>query len=468
MQTLLRAGEVPAALDAARAAVAASPRDPEAHELLIDILMSLGLGTSAQSAYQALVTRDPQDPLYVYLLGRATLGADGARAAYGRALDLDPKLGRAWMGLAAVDRAEGKLEEARVKYNMALSLDPSLGEAWAALWSIEARAGDPEQALSIAQRAIQAVPDDPDPYLAAARLQPQSALATLAKGAAVVDDDPRLFAALGRAQLEAGALEEARASFERSLTIYPSSPQTTLDLALAEERIAGQIDAEGAALLERGRAAAGEDPARALEAFTLAAQRYPTSFLPLYARGSLLAEHRESLAGPTGGALEQAEADLRAAWELAPASVDVQGALGLLLLSRGMAEEAAPLLDSAALARPQDIPLGLASARAHDRLGDSRGPVKYSDVIERFPADPRGYMALAESLSAAGDTQGAYEALTRGVQRTGDGALLVALAAAAMDLGRPGEAAAMLQQIGDATGSQAFLDAAERLRAAAN
>jgi len=458
---MLRAGDVPGALDSARAAVAEDPRDVDSHELLIDILMTTGLSSTASEAYTMLAQQYPDDAIYAYLVGRSETTADGARAAYSRALDLDPSLGRAWMGLAAIDRALGATEDAVVKYQKALDLDPTLAEAWSALRVLAGP--DPRAQLALAQEAMRAVPDDPDAYLAASVLQPQMAAATLQKGATAVPDDHRLHAALGQVLSDAGDWEGASDAYRRALTIVPASPQITLSLALAEARLSGALDESGATLLERGRALATDGTiTEARAALDDAVKRYPDTFLTWYARGSLLVQNSDALGGDA--ALATAVEDLKRAYALAPDSPDVQAALGLLQLHRGDAADAAPLLANAAVLRPDDVQLAIAAAQAYAAIPDPRGLPMMEALLERFPVDPRPYIAAAELHRAVGDAERAYAVLATGAQRTGNAAVLVALAAAAADLGRTEEAAVLLQRLGEAGDSQAFLDAAERMR----
>ena len=460
-QSLLRAGDVPGALDSAREAIAADPRDVDSHELLIDILLNTGLSTTAGEAYSLLAQQNPDDAIYAYLLGRTATTADGAVTAYSRALDLDPSLGRAWMGLAAVDRALGAHEESLVKYQKALSLDPTLAEAWSALRVLAT--GDPRAQLAIAQEAMRAVPNDPDAYLAASVLQPQLAATTLRKGVVAVPDDHRLHTALGQALVNAGDFEGARDAMRSSLEIVPASPQVTLSLALVEARLSGALDVDGTELLERSRALVDDgNVTSARTALDDAVKRYPETFLTWYARGNLLAQASDTLGGEE--ALKLAVSDMKRAYALSPESPDVQAALGLLLLHRGDAADAAPLLANAAVLRPADVQLAIAAARSYAMIPDPRGIPMMEALLERFPADPRPYMAAAELHSVAGARERAYEVLSVGAQRTGNAAVMVALAAAAADLGRTEEAAALLQRLGEAGESQAFLDAAARLR----
>ena len=86
----LRADRMEDALSEAKRSIESSPQDVEAHELLIDILMNLGIGHQAQFAYEQYATDNPNSAMAWYLLGRANVTSDGAEDAYRKAIELDP------------------------------------------------------------------------------------------------------------------------------------------------------------------------------------------------------------------------------------------------------------------------------------------------------------------------------------------------------------------------------------------
>ncbi len=458
VERLLDHGDVLGALDEARATVEVEPHNVDAHELLIDILMNLGLGLTAQEAYIQLATDWTGDPDALYLLGRAALSADDARTAYDAALDLDVDHARSWMGLGAVHRAEGELVEATVAYGRALELDITLAEAWSGLGASHIALGQLDQAVSVARRAVVAVPEDPEAYLALAAFQPDSAEDYLRKGCAAVPDEARLHGALGSTLLAKGDLAGARDSFAAALAIYPANAQLRLEMQMVDERERGVIDAQGQAALStarqaasRGAAAVTVDDLEALEA------RYPRSLMVLLALGHAQAET---------GALVDAQATLERAQVLAPDHSDVQATLGLLKLSSGDAEGAVPLLESARNQRHTDVSLWLAHAMAiGSSKGRSAGIDALYEVAERFPLDGRPTMSLAAQLDEADRTEEAYQLLKAAVDRYPEPSLVVALAAAARDTGRQEEAARLLKQVSAITGYEGLSTAADRLGA---
>lgn len=459
MQTLLRGNRVADALFEARAGVLTDPKDAESHELLIDILMNLGLGYEAQSSYQAFAQERPNDPLAWALLGRASLGIDESRSAYNKSMALDPRFGRAWMGLASIDRAEGNPGKAADKYRQAVAMDPSLAEAWTALGGLLIQEQRWDDAVANCHAAIKGAPKDPEAYLALAELRPEESLETLKAGVAAVPDEPRLYVALGRELLERGDYEQARASLRRALAIYPGEPQATLDLAVADELEAGVIDKPGRSTLARARALAAESPLAAKVELDALASSYPKSHLVLLARGHLHSEQ---------GNTRAAEADLRKALQLAPKSPDVQATLGLLYFSMEKYPEALALLTAARAQRPYDASLAISAGLSQVAVdGPAKGLKALDQVARQFPTDTRVIMAIVGVLSQAGDVQGAYTVLKRAVGVFPDPGLILTLAAAAKDLGRFSEAAELLRRMEGATGDPKYGRMARDLEAKA-
>lgn len=456
---LLRLERVSEAMAEAQRAVRADPGDVASHELIIDILYNFGLAGEAQAMYRAHLQGRERDPAAWALLGRASMSPEDSERAYDQALQLDGRYARAWMGLGAVARGQGQLAEAEKHYRMALSLDPTLSEAWSGLFATVYAESGPGPAWIVCEQAMKAVPEDPEAWLAAAAMRPEKAIEYLTEGARRVPDEPRLHAALGGALLAAGQVAEARASYERVLTLTPGAPQAQLDLELVRQLERGTIDLRGQAELARARGLAEEAPLAARDALDQLVAQYPSCYLVFLARGHLLTQQKQ---------LGPAESDLRRALLLAPDSPDAQAALGLLLLSRNQPKEARVLLESAWARRPWDASLGIAVGMA--RLG-TEGPAlalrTLADVADRFPMDPRPVMAMVSVYTQIGDTAGAYAVLQEACSRRPDPGLLLALAAAAKDLGRTEEAAQALLQVERVTGDPRYGRLAAEARAAA-
>ena len=116
---------------------------------------------------QRAVERDSEDPRLLRLLGH-TLEAGGkpdrARAAYLAAVDVgaNPRHPEPWLGLARLERAEGRLSMAEQYARRALDLAPHSAEVYAELARVLLQAGRLERALTTLAGGLRRAPDDPD------------------------------------------------------------------------------------------------------------------------------------------------------------------------------------------------------------------------------------------------------------------------------------------------------------------
>ncbi len=427
----------------------------DSHELIIDILMNLGLGHQAEARYVDYARARGEQAWAWTLAGRAHTTAAGARTAYERALRSDPGYARAQAGLGDVDRAEGHLAEAEKRYRAALTQDPTLASAYAALGGLMLGQDRNKEALALIRQAMVAAPGDPEAYLAAAELDRAGALTTLQKATRNVPDDPRLFAALGEYHLAAGDHPAATRAFRTALDLDPHQPDLVVAVVLLEEIAAGTLEAEARPALQRARALLTDAPLAAIDEVNSLARHYPDSFLVHLSRGHILAETRD---------LQNAEISLRRALAIRPGDPEAQATLGLLLLSRGQAAEAWPLLDAARRARPRDVSVAISAGMARAQVeGPQAAATDLAVTADRFPMDPRPVMALATLLSQIGDLQAAHTVLERAVARFPHPSLLLAAAGAARDLGKDAVASEHLRKLADVTDEERWRDAADQL-----
>ncbi len=92
-----------------------------------------------------------------------------ARAAYERALELDPGLAAAWTNLGGMLAEANDLEAARDAFDQALRCDPEQPEAQCNLAELALRDGDPELAISGFRQVLVASPDYIDAHYGLAR-----------------------------------------------------------------------------------------------------------------------------------------------------------------------------------------------------------------------------------------------------------------------------------------------------------
>ncbi len=417
--------------------------------------MNLGLGFQAQDRYAALARSQGEAAWAWTLAGRSHTRAQGARDAYERALRADPAYARAHAGLGDVDRAEGKLEEAEQRYRAALAQDPGLASVYASLGGLMLGLDRNAEALAIVRQAMVQVPDDPEAYLAAAQLDPASAMTTLTNGTRAVPDDPRVFAALAEVLIAKREHEAATRALRQALALDPHQPELVVTALLLEEIAAGTLTPEARPALQRARALLDQAPLAAIDEVNRLAAQHPDSFLVHLSRGHVLAETRD---------LQGAELSLRRALMIRPGDPDAQATLGLLLLSRGQATEALPLLSAASAQRPRDVSVAISAAMARAQVdGPQVAANDLAVTADRFPMDPRPVMALATLLHQIGDLEAAYTVLSRAVVRFAHPSLLLAAAGAARDLGRDHLASEHLRTLADVTGEERWRDAANEL-----
>lgn len=455
IEAMLRHGAVAEALSAAGDEARTHPKDVEAQELYVDLLVATGQQARAEKECRARVAAVPLDPVSHYLLGRAVADGASAQAAYEAALKLDPEFPRAYMGLAAVHESRNRLKEAADAYARAVIGDPSLSEAWLGRIRMALRTSRAADALTIARQGLAAVPDEPGLVLAVAELAPPEARTVLAAGLKVVPDEPRLHEALGGVRLAAGDAAGALQSAEAALAIDPSSVLAGRTALYAREILAGRLDLAGRTSLEAVRAQEGIDRKAAVARYPALIAKYPKSALVRLASGSA----RRASGDPAG------IDDLVQAVMLDPQNIEVLGAAGLALLSVERATEAEPLLAAAAPARPWDASLGLGWVRALLLVGRPTDALQVSgQLAAQFPMDAGVQVTLGGMLVDAGKNEDAYRVVKAALLRTPDPRLAAAFVRIAPLVGHPDEAAALLDQIVAQTGNPALAEAARKLR----
>lgn len=453
-ESRLRAGDMAGAIPLARAEAANNPGDLDAQELYIDVAIHLGLHALVLPDYQGRVKKNPNDADSHYLLGRVALDAVDAERHYREALRLDPAHARAPMGLAAVQRATGKLAEAEQSYRQALARDETLSEAWAGLQATLLQQDRVDDAAQEARRALAAVPDEPDAYVAVATLEPGYAVEVLKVGVKRVPDDPRLRNLFARHLLEAGDGRGARRQTEAALALAPGYPEADFLRMVSRSMEDKNLDAPGWKAIRSAQDVAEPGPAQ--DAWSQLVSAYPDSPVPWLGRGKIRAVR---------GDLNGARDDLARAVSLASDEVEVQASYGLLMLRGGEAAKAVPWLAKAAAARPQDGSLAAAHVRAAQLAGPPEDARKVaSNAYRAHPHSRAVVLATAQVMSQQGDVNGAYMALRDALPKIPDPVIVVALAAAARDAGNLDEAADILDRLARTLKSDKVREVAEQVK----
>ncbi|MFZ2857304.1 XrtA/PEP-CTERM system TPR-repeat protein PrsT [Acidovorax sp.] len=222
--------------------IAASDDGVVADMALINALLQARKVDQALKAIDALEKKRPADVLPVFLRGRALLlqrDAAGARKAMERVLEIDPNYFPAVGVLAALDNADKRPDDARARLEAALKRQPGNVQAHLALVELRAANGaDKSELASLLRKAVDATPSSPLPRLLLAEhhlrnSEPKDALTVAQQAVAALPDNVQLLDALGRAQSANGEHNQAQASFNRMAALQPQSPLPYLRMARA-------------------------------------------------------------------------------------------------------------------------------------------------------------------------------------------------------------------------------------------
>ncbi|MBS0293397.1 MAG: PEP-CTERM system TPR-repeat protein PrsT [Proteobacteria bacterium] len=250
--THLAAGKGDVALSELQS-IAASDEGVVADMALINALLQENKVDQALKAIDQLEKKRPADVMPAFLRGRALLlkkDSAGARKALERALQIDPNYFPAVGVLAVLDASEKRPDDARARIEAAIKRDPSNVQAYVVLMELRAANGaDKSELAGILRRAVDGAPNNPVPrqllvdhYLRNG--DPKEALSVAQKAVAALPDDMSLLDALGRAQSANGEHNQAQASFNRMAALQPQSPLPYLRMASAS-LIAGDRNAAG-------------------------------------------------------------------------------------------------------------------------------------------------------------------------------------------------------------------------------
>jgi putative PEP-CTERM system TPR-repeat lipoprotein len=223
---------------------------------------------SALQAANALAKKYPANPLSHQMLGvvyAARKDFVAARAAFAKALELNPSYLPAIANLARLDIAEKKPADARKRFEAVISKDPKNEQALLALADVMARTGaPPAEIVATLQRAVTANPQSVPSRLALIgfhlRVQDfKAALSTAQDAAATLRTEPRIIGALAQAQEAAGETNQAIETWNRLAALEPRS---TVPLVRLAALFARQKDyAKAIDSLRRAQKLAPGDPA---------------------------------------------------------------------------------------------------------------------------------------------------------------------------------------------------------------
>jgi putative PEP-CTERM system TPR-repeat lipoprotein len=194
----------------------------------------------ALAAVDALEKKQPDKPIAANLRARLLLQQGdraGAEQAFRRARDIQPSFYPATSALAQLALLDNRFDEAQKLLDDFLKVAPTNTQALIASAALKARAGAPrDEILGMFNRVIQQAPTDPTPRLALVNYQlntqdVKGALSTAQQASAALPDNPAVVDALGRAQAASGDTNQALASFGKLAQLLPSSAAPHLRVA---------------------------------------------------------------------------------------------------------------------------------------------------------------------------------------------------------------------------------------------
>jgi putative PEP-CTERM system TPR-repeat lipoprotein len=186
----------------------------------------------ALQAIDALERKQPGKPLALQLRGAAYQGLKDtaqARANFEKALALDAAYFPAAFALARLDLADKKPQAAQARFESVLKAQPGHLQALLALAGLKERNGAQAQEVTdLLATAVRLNPSDAAAHLSLvnhhlAGKRNEAALTAAQQADAALPNQPSILDALGRAQLAAGQQNQAMATFNKILAVQPQS-----------------------------------------------------------------------------------------------------------------------------------------------------------------------------------------------------------------------------------------------------
>ena len=220
--------------------LATSDKGTTADLALISARLSLGDYAGALKAIDTLDKKRPGSALAAELRGRVSVlrrDVPEARKNFEEALKRDPRYLPAVMGVAAIDAAQDKPDAAKARFDAYLKLEPKSVPARLALATLKQRAGGtPEEVAALIKAAVDANPGEAEPRFALVNhyLQlgdAQTALSAAQAAAAALPNDVDVQDKLARTLMAGGDVNQAASIFGKITAQQPDLAMGHLGLA---------------------------------------------------------------------------------------------------------------------------------------------------------------------------------------------------------------------------------------------
>lgn len=221
-------------------AAALDPTQIQADLTLIAAYLRRNEPDKALLAVAALEKKQPKNPLTHNLRATVLLVKNdipGARKSLERALELQPTYFPAALRLAKLDFQDKKYDAAKKRFSDLLEKDPKNPQALLALSQLRVETGGSlNEILEPIERAVSGNPQLVEPRLFLIQhfirtKEMKKALSAAQEAQAALPDNPQIQEALGRLQLVTGDANQAIATFNKLAALQPKSPLPLLRLA---------------------------------------------------------------------------------------------------------------------------------------------------------------------------------------------------------------------------------------------
>lgn len=233
-------GDTEGAIRDLEAASAMDPNVSSADLALVADLMRKKQYDQALAAVLRLEQKQPNSPLVYNLKGLAYLGkrdADGARANFEHALQIQPDFLPAVSNLAQLDRFQNKPEAARKRYEALLAKEPNNDQALVAFAALlQELGGESSEIESLLKRAVTANPQSIFARIELVKFygrkgDTKQALVVAQEANTALPDDPRTLELLGEVQQATGDATLAVGTFSKLVAARPGTVEPLLRLA---------------------------------------------------------------------------------------------------------------------------------------------------------------------------------------------------------------------------------------------
>jgi putative PEP-CTERM system TPR-repeat lipoprotein len=253
----LAQGQEASGLSDLELAATLDPKSLQAGMALVQTEMRLKHYDKALATVQAMEKQQPDNPQVYNVKGAVYLikgDNANARAAFEKAIALQPTFFPAVTNLARLDLMENKPDAAKQRFQKVLEKDKNNFGAMSSLGDLAMAQKKTDEATSWYEKASAANPDAVVPALKLGThylhiQQPQKALALARKLQTANPTNPELLDLLGQAQVATKDVSGALDTYSKLVNVVPKSPQA--QMRLAGVHMLMKNDAEAAADLKR-------------------------------------------------------------------------------------------------------------------------------------------------------------------------------------------------------------------------